>query len=238
MDCRVAIVEDDQKEAERLTRCLERYGDKHGLRFLICHLASALELDPHDPAADVIFMDIDLPGMNGMEAAHSLRHAQSDTPLVFVTNLAQYAVHGYAVDALDFIVKPVTYDDFSLRMTRVMRILRQRADATIAIRTQEGLRILSISQIVLVEVRHHNLFYTTAEDAEPIRTRGTLAQAEEDLSAGPFLKANASCLVNMAHVAGVVDDRLDLDNGSSAFFSRSRKREGMQELAGYLGSIS
>ncbi len=70
-------------------------------------------------------MDIDLPGINGMEAAQLLREENATTPLIFVTNLAQYAVKGYQVDALDFMVKPVGYGDFAMRMGRAMRPWRR-----------------------------------------------------------------------------------------------------------------
>ncbi len=71
-------------------------------------------------------MDINLPNQNGLDAAAALRAFDKVTPLVFVTNLARFAVRGYEVDALDFIVKPLAYENFWFRMDRIIRRIERR----------------------------------------------------------------------------------------------------------------
>ncbi len=66
---------------------------------------------------DIVFMDIELPGINGMEAAHRLREIDQQVILIFVTNMAQFAVKGYEVDALDYIIKPAQYGPLSIKLT-------------------------------------------------------------------------------------------------------------------------
>ena len=67
---------------------------------------------------DIVFMDIELPGINGMEAAHRLREIDQQVILIFVTNMAQFAVKGYEVDALDYIIKPAQYGPLSIKLDR------------------------------------------------------------------------------------------------------------------------
>ena len=116
-------------------------------------------------------MDIDLPGINGMEAAQILRGYDEQTPLVFVTNLAQYAIKGYQVDALDFMVKPVAYDDFSLRMDRAMRMVRRTSKGTVAIPTPDGIRVVRLDDVLYVDIVKHDLHYTLPGSQPPAGAR-------------------------------------------------------------------
>ena len=75
-------------------------------------------LDKFHSQHDIIFFDIELPNITGMEAAQRLRQQDLDVKLVFVTNMAQYAIRGYAGDAMDYVLKAVSYFDFSQRMSR------------------------------------------------------------------------------------------------------------------------
>ena len=132
---RVLIVEDTPAEADALRGFLERYAAEKGLELGIEVLGSALEFIDLRRTADLVLMDIDMPGINGMEAAQIMRGYDTQTPLIFVTNLAQYAVRGYSVDALDFVVKPVEYHDFAMRLDRALRIMARNARSTMALPT-------------------------------------------------------------------------------------------------------
>ena len=231
----VLIVEDDAQAAEALGGCLARYGQEKGLAFRVSWLASALEFMERRPQADLIFMDIDMPGLTGMEAAEDLRSYDSETPLVFVTNLAQYAVHGYAVDATDFIVKPVEYGPFSLRMARVMRVLERRASRRpISVPTKEGMRLFAAGDVVYVEVDGHYLRYHLADGSEA-RTRGTMRQVEEDLRDEAFVRVANGLLVNAQHVRQLRRDEIVLSTGEVLWFSRARRKEAQAQIVRLLG---
>ena len=99
---RIVIVEDDREAKQRLEDCLHQYEAEYGVSFSIAWYANGFDfLEGWHQDADIIFMDVDMPGMNGIETAHRMREADANVVLIFVTNLAQYAIEGYAVDALD-----------------------------------------------------------------------------------------------------------------------------------------
>ena len=121
---RVAIVEDSLRDAEQLTSCLQRFSRKHGSEIEIQRYENALLfLQGYKGNFDIIFMDIDMPMMSGMEAAHSLRQVDPHVLLIFVTALARFALNGYEVDAYDFIVKPVQENFFEAKMNRALKKL-------------------------------------------------------------------------------------------------------------------
>lgn len=107
---RIAIVEDNQKESTDLRNMLNQWLEKKQLIFEIDEYSSGNEFIEYFDTAEaynLVFLDIDMPGKNGMETATFIREKYSEVLLVFVTYMVQYAVQGYAVSACDFIVKPV-----------------------------------------------------------------------------------------------------------------------------------
>lgn len=110
----VAVVEDDETAVAKLRACLDQYAATHaGVQFDVTVFNEPTSfLDPYKTVWDIVFMDIEMPNMDGMEAAHRLRAVDSEVILIFVTNMAQFAAKGYEVDALDYIIKPFAYPDF------------------------------------------------------------------------------------------------------------------------------
>lgn len=239
----IAIIEDDEAEEERLAGHLERYGREQGEGFQISWFTTAEDFLSQRRTFDLIFFDIDLPGeLDGMEAARLLRSYDTETPLIFVTNLAQYAVKGYEVEALDFMVKPVNYHDFSLRMDKAMRLMARNSGKTVTLSLAGGgMRVVAVADVAYVEIVNHDLIWhltgqAAAGDAgAEARERRTLKQAEALLPESQFVRVSNSCLANMAHIAVVHGDSLAMDTGDELYFSRSRKRPALEKIAAYLG---
>ncbi len=90
-----------------------------------------------------------MPGIDGMEAAHRLRRLDQKVILVFVTNMASYAVKGYEVNATDYIVKPVYYGDFELKLKRVLAGYQAASEAILVVRQGGYVRLYSERYITL-----------------------------------------------------------------------------------------
>ena len=231
---RVLIVEDTPAEADALRGFLERYAAEKGLELGIEVLGSALEFIDLRRTADLVLMDIGMPGINGMEAAQIMRGYDTQTPLIFVTNLAQYAVRGYSVDALDFVVKPVEYHDFAMRLDRALRIMARNARSTMALPTEDGIAVVACSDILYVDMLKHDVRYHLS-DGRVLRERGTMRAVAEKLRADEFLKISSGCLVNMGRIVRVGSESVTVSDGAELFFSRSQKRPGLEKLANFIG---
>lgn len=230
---KVAIVEDEKEPAETLTSYLERYGQEEDSRFDITHFTNAVTLlDGYKPAYDVIFMDVLLPDMNGMDAAAKLRELDKKIILVFVTNMAQFAVKGYEVDALDFIVKPLTYDSFAMKMERIMRARSRNFGKVLKIFYDGNVKLISVNEVSRIEVMNHDLYYHT--DAGVVRARGSLGELEKQLQPYDFVRCSVSCLVNLRYVKDICGDNIYI-GGEAVRISRAKKKEFLQRLADYLG---
>ena len=133
----IAIVEDDPQAAGLLTDYLDRYAQERGISCNSVIFNDAVDfLTGYKASFDLVFMDIELPGLDGMEAARRLREMDRSVILIFVTNMANFAVKGYEVDALDFIVKPVTYFPFSIKLDRAVKRLESRQERELVVPTE------------------------------------------------------------------------------------------------------
>ena len=157
---KIAIVEDNPASAEKLRGYLRQYGEENQKEFDITLFGDAVSfLDRYSPF-DMVFMDIELPGMDGMEAARRLREVDRQAILLFVTNMARFAVKGYEVDAMDYLVKPVQYGSFSLKLRRALARWEQTSE-TILVSQPNGFQRLLLREIRYLEVSSHKLIYHT-----------------------------------------------------------------------------
>lgn len=151
---RIKILEDDPADRDTLIECLRKYEREQGQSFSITAYDNPSDfMDNYHMDADLIFMDIELPGINGIETSHQLRAADPVVALVFITNMEQYAINGYEVDALDFVIKPINYYRFSSMMLRALRNLPVRDEKEVILQAAGTIRRMRISQIYYVEIQ-------------------------------------------------------------------------------------
>ena len=229
----IAIIEDTQSDLDRLLLHLQKYQEENHIFFQTTVFTDAESfLDKYRPIYDIVFMDIELPGKNGMTAAKKLRTLDTDVPLVFITNIAHFAVNGYEVNAMDYMVKPVSYSSFQLKLKKVLAYIEKNKDVSLVITDKDGIHRVPISKIMYIEVISHMLVYHT-EDGD-IETRGVLKDVEQNLSSRHFLRCNNCYLVNLRHITAVQDQ--DVILGSITLpISRPKKKTFLDEFTKYLG---
>ena len=231
---RTLIVEDEAKEAHRLTELLSRYGKEHSVKFQTTWHTSGMEMLMDKGIYDLCLLDIEMPGINGMEAAQLLRTFDEAVPIIFVTNLAQYAVKGYEVGAQGFIVKPVTYGSLSLNLDRALRTINQNANRTIVVPTADGIRVIPLRSIIYIDVVKHDLSYHL-DDGEIVSSHGSLVQVAKEFTDAPVVRISKNCLVNMNKILQVRN--LDIQVSSNEFLkiSQANKKQVIDTITDYLG---
>ena len=233
MNRHVAIVEDSPAEAELLRSYFARFTREHGVDFTLTCFASGEEfLNKYRPAYDLVLMDIGLPGHNGMETAAALRERDRSVTLIFVTNMAQFAVKGYEVDAFDFVVKPVGYSNFALKLQRALNKLDTRRDSEVLVTLSDSMVRLSASQIKYIEISGHRMVYHTT-DGE-LYAYGNLKEVEASLGGGMFARCNNCYLVNLNYVRAVQGHTVTVGSDELQI-SRPRRKAFIQALNDYLG---
>lgn len=231
----IAIVEDDRDEQQRLLRNLNRFAMENQQPFHFSLYENALDFLDERKSFDIVFMDIMLPNFNGMEAAVELRKHNSRTVLIFVTTMVQFAIRSYEVDALDYIVKPVTYERLTMKLKKAIKVIESSAGGTIVINDPNGMVKQSTSDILYVEVHGHKLTYHTTDAV--YAEYGSLGDLEKVLHAYDFMRCNACFLVNPHHIRQVNNKELlaVMSNGEQLKISQSRRKSFISELTNWMG---
>mgnify|MGYP005777931861 FL=1 len=229
----IAVVEDDESDARTLSAYAEKAAKELGETTEIKHFADpVLFLEKYRADFDVVFMDIEMPGMNGLKAARLLREKDADVVLIFVTNMAQFALEGYEVDALDFIVKPVAYEQLRVKFARAVKRVMLHRGERIIVQGRTSSAVVSVPNINYIEVMNHRLTFHTADGN--IEGTGSLTKLEDKLKAYDFSRCNACYLVNLDRVDKVSDGHVYIA-GERLPVSRSRRTAFLRDLADHLG---
>ena len=151
---RIAIVEDEAAVRQQLEGYVQRYTRQYGTEFEVHLFEDGIEiLDDYRPVYDLILLDVEMKHLDGMETAQRIRALDNEVNLIFITNMAQYAIKGYAVGALDYVLKPVPYFAFSQQLQKAEAQLRRRARHYLAVPVEGGLRRLDTASIYSSRVR-------------------------------------------------------------------------------------
>lgn len=232
---RIAVVDDQAEMRAQLSGFIRRYAQENACALEVTEFTDGAQItEPYPGGFDILFLDIEMPSLGGMTAAERIRAADGDAVLVFVTNMAQYAIRGYEVDALDFVLKPVNYYQFSIKLERAIRRVQRRLGGQITVQTSGGLRLLNTADIFYLETRDRMLHYHTSGGVWPVR--GSLSAAEKQLASYHFARCNQCYLVNLQHVQAVQDDFV-LVGGDRLEISRRQRTAFLAEVAAYVGGV-
>ena len=233
---RIGVVEDDPGSIDRILAHLDRFQREHGERFHVGAFHDGADvLHDYRPDWDILLLDIRMERVDGMTAARRIREVNPEVVIVFVTSSPQFAISGYEVDALSYLLKPVSYPSFAQEMQRCLRQLRRRERRHLLFTTNDGAkhRVDVADILYLKSVRHHVVIHTLDEDHSVV---ATLKSLEAELDGEGFIRCNNGYLVNLRHVTGAEGSECRIRGGVRLQVSRPRKKDFLEALAAYIGS--
>ena len=154
--------------------------------------------------------------------------------IMFITNMAQYAIHGYEVEAVDYVLKPLSYADFAMKVQKALRYIARNEDANVKLCTKDGMVHLAVSDIYYIEVRSHYLIYHTTR--EEYMVRGVMKETEEQFAKYHFARCSHGYLINLKYVQSVNGNIVTVA-GEEIALSRSKKNDFMEAFARYIGGM-
>lgn len=228
----IAIVEDGDKEAAALMRCLERYEKENCARFSYVRFSDAMSFLEYREAVDIVFMDIMLPNISGIEAARQLRKFNDTTIIIFVTNMAQFAIQSYEVDAFDYVLKPVTYERVTKKLDKALAMISAHTDKVLVISQPNGFAQIPSESVYYIEVRGHKLSYHT--DKGKLTEHGSLGELENTLRDMNFLRCNSCYLVNPKYISSVTGMMVKMVNGDELKISQPKRKSFIDSLTRWM----
>lgn len=233
---KVGIVDDEQKERDTLREFFRRLQKENHEEIVVQEYSDGESLmEQYDFSCDLICLDIELGGKSGIDTAKEIRKIDENVILIFITNMAQLAIRGYEVQALDFIVKPISYYPFSIKMRSVINLINSRKNINIVLTIPGGIQKISTDQLYYTEVNGHYLYYHTSNGI--FKQKASMKELEDKLEGLSFKRCNNCYLINLKYVDSVNKDDVQIA-GEWLKISRSRKREFLQALANYMGGIA
>ena len=230
---RIAVVDDQPDMRQQLCSMIDQYSRENNCMLEVTTFSDGAQIiTNYCKGFDIIFLDVEMKHLDGMETARRIRERDGGVLIVFITNMAQYAIRGYAVGALDYVLKPVPYFAFSQQLQKALGQLEKRERHYLAVVVDGGMRRLDAAEIYYLESEGHKVhFYTEKED---FIVPGTLKNYEEKLVGRAFARCNSGYLVNLAQVSGVQQDMVQV--GPYALqISRPRRKAFLAALADYIG---
>lgn len=226
----VAIIEDNVSDRDTLINNLMKYGSLHDCGFQISDYASGEAfLRERNRNFDIVFMDIQLLGIDGIETARRFRQHHPVTILILVTNTEHYAIRGYDVNANDFILKPVRYVSFENKLTKAIAAsVAAASEEKIAVNLKEETRLIPLKNIYYIEIAQHELIYHTTMGN--ITAYGSLNKIESAIQNSSFARCCSWYLVNLNHVEGIYNDEIKLYTGELLHISRGKRKSFLEAL--------
>ena len=230
---RVALVEDYLPQIQRMEEILNQIQHDEKLNLQITVFQDGENFSSMPPHSfDLALLDIQMDKMDGMQAAAKIRKQDEDLIIIFITNLAQYAIQGYAVQAMDFILKPVNPVLFKEKLMKaIRRIERKQKEKRISIKTTQGWVWLKMDEICYVEIVSRHLEIHTDTQvlccSEPLQNLQALLDER-------FFRCHVAYLVNMDYVKQVYKTTVRVGK-DELLVRKYRRKEFMDALTKHVG---
>lgn len=232
---RIAIVENEERDYLVLKEFLDRFSRDKNVQFETEYFQDAVDfVSDYHYNFDLIFFDIMMPDIDGMDAAKRIRKVDTGVTIIFVTNMAQYAIQGYNVSAHYFILKPVVYKDFAVKLEETLvHIEREKKNEFLILDMPYEKRKVFTKEIKYIEIFSHNVVFHLID--KELQVRGTLSEFEKKLDSKKFCRINSCYIVNLDFITAVKDMSVFIEE-TELRISYMRKKVLMKAFADYVAS--
>ncbi len=223
---RIAICDDEQKQIEYLTSLVSSWGNKTSVTCTIDTFQSAESFlfdYAEDKNRDILLLDIEMGGMNGVDLAKTIRQTNDTVQIIFITGFPDFIAEGYEVSALHYLMKPVLPEKLHTVLDKAAANLA-KSEKRLSITYDRQTDFVPLSQVMYIEAQKQYILIHTI--SETYRMKGSLSDMEKQLDEY-FIKCQRSFVVNLRYVTRIKNDCVLLKNNSEVPISR-----GMAEKIG------
>jgi len=233
---KVAICDDALPDRCWLVRAVDRYFAQHEVDVSISAFDSGARLLEAGADFDLYLLDVVMPKMNGIELAAQIRRQNRRAPIVFITSSSSHAIEGYRVNATGYLLKPLSSEDFTNELTRLLKNDLLTCNQTVSVLSNRLELQLNVNHIVYAESVLHTVD-VHMQNEESLRLYQRLDDFERCLAHYKrFCRCHKSFLVNLDFATGIEDNTFHMENGAAIPISRSSYKE--SKLAFYNNKVN
>lgn len=223
----IVICDDETYFAEKLRKMTSKYLKEKNLPAEIRLFSTGEDFLRSGLSPDVLFMDIRLPGKNGMEIIEHLRDSNRQGQVIFVSSYENYALNAFDLDAVHYLLKPVHPKKLSLALDKAIKHINSNCEKTLLLTIGGTLFRIPMSDILYCEVFDHQIIvHTLKESFQLFDTLNALEQRLDDR----FFRCHRSYLINMDAVINKTDGYALVTGGHQVLIARRKQQEFTKRL--------
>ena len=229
---RIAIVDDEKQIRKQIFAMISKYFIDNALECKILPFSDGQELIDSGLKFDIIFMDIEMKNVNGIQAAQHIRKSDMNVPIVYITGYVDYWRRAYKVHAFDFISKPASQEQIDNVLNDFFSTVYKKNKAKISLATDEGMLLVNLDEIRYFNIKEKKKVVLSNLTDKNIIVKENIGDIYERLNKDMFFMPHRCCIVNLRFVKEVTKDRLIImDNGDFLPLSQRKKQEFMKLLS-------
>ena len=232
---RVGICDDEHYMSDTIRAMVSDFFRNKNIEIIILQFLSGEELLKYDKQIDILFLDIQMKGIDGMETARKLRRRKFKGYLIFITVLREMVFQSFEVQPYDYLVKPIKEPYFETMMERLLGSMKNASEENLLIQKGYESRIIPIEDIVFCEIIDRKIYLHLAS-SEVIDYYDRIENLETKLDSH-FFRCHRSYLINLKHLKGYKNGTACMDNGKEVPVSRLRSREFSDVVLQYMKNI-
>lgn len=232
----IAICDDEKDFVANLIAFLEQYAAERSEEIKVTAYYDGMELiERYDPSIDLIFLDIQMRLMDGLQAAEHIRRIDETVGILFLTTMTQYGLEGYKYQAVNYIIKPIRYVRLKAEMDQWLKRHRKDSTPAIVVTNDVGKYKIALNSLRYIETFSRNLLLHTEQ--ENIICHKGMKEMEQELNGKGFVRCHTSYIVNLFYVKGINKLEIVLVTGEAIPISQPKRKEFMKKLAEYWGDL-
>ncbi len=220
---RIAICDDEKEMSDRTAKLASDFFRRKNLQTTLLQFSGGEELLRYDKPIDILFLDIQMKGPDGMETARKLRERGFKGFLIFITIFKEMVFQSFEVQAYDYLVKPLEEAHFERTMERLYSSMQNACEANLLVRKGSESRMIPFDEIIFCEIIDRKI-YLHLVSAEVADFYERIENLENRLD-GRFYRCHRSFLINLQHLKGYKDGRAYMTGGTEIPVSRLRAKE-------------
>lgn len=226
----VIAICDDEKILRDLLRdqCLE-YSKEHNMEMDILEFASGEEVINYDEYIDLLLLDIQLPGMNGIEVKNNLIKRDNVNYIIFISGFTDRVWDAFSKKTLGFLEKPCKYEDICKKFEEYKKEVA--SCITVELQAEDGIDTVRVDYIICI--RAQNVYLEVITEKKEYLIRDSLNEWEDRLDKEFFFRIHKSYLINMEYIKSIEGYHTILDNGDQLKIGRTKLKKFRNELQAY-----
>jgi DNA-binding LytR/AlgR family response regulator len=230
---KIALCEDEQLQRETIKNYIyEMFKEKEKEYELIEFDSGEALLGNYPKNLDILFLDIQMGSINGMDTARKVREFDNSVEIIFITGLWEYVQEGYEVRAYRYLIKPIDFDKFEKQFGQCIKeIEKQNKDEILAVYKGETNKI-ELNSIIYIETEGRNTIIHTINNS--YKANIGINKLERELIEKSFVRCHNSFIINLQHVTKISHNSVSL-NGNEVLVSRHKMKELKTRFTNFLG---